>query len=104
MTQPPDDAEVWSDEQWIQWLGESADDEPTEQRVYAPKLSSPAGTVIGAAMLGMQRAMFGDVEKPEVVIEVDANGKDDGNRVDLDPDDPSHSTVVVAMPRHDDDR
>ena len=96
MEQPPDDPDAWSDEQWIAWLDATEDEAGTEERVFAPRLSSPAGVVLGAAMMGLEKGMYGDVEKPEIVIEVAAKGRDDGTRIELDPDDPSASTVVVS--------
>ena len=98
MEQPPDDPDAWSDEQWIEWLHATEEEAGTDGRVFAPRLSSPAGVVLGAAMMGLQRAMYGEVVKPEIVIEVAAKGRDDGPKVDLDPDDPSHSTVTLAAP------
>ena len=53
--------------------------------------------MLGAAMMGMQQAIYGEVDKPEIVIEVGAKGED-GPKVDLDPDDPSASTVVIDSP------
>ena len=87
----PDD---WTDEQWMQWLS-SNETEDDDRRVYAPTLSSPVATVLGAAMMGLHKGMYGDIERPEIVIEIDANGQDDGVKVVLDPDDPSQSTIVV---------
>ena len=101
MEQPPDDPDAWSDEQWIEWLHATEDETDTDERVFAPRLSSPAGVVLGAAMMGLQKGIYGDVDKPEIVIEVAAKGRDDGTKVDLDPDDPSVSTVVVAPPSRD---
>jgi hypothetical protein len=98
MEQPPDDPDAWSDEQWIEWLHATEDEADAEERVFAPRLSSPAGVVLGAAMMGLQKGMYGDVEKPEIVIEVAAKGRDDGTKIDLDADDPSASTVVVPAP------
>jgi hypothetical protein len=98
MEQPPDDPDTWSDEQWIEWLHATEDQAGTEERVFAPRLSSPAGVVLGAAMVGLEKAMYGDVEKPEIVIEVAAKGRDDGTKIELDPDDPWASTVVVSTP------
>ncbi len=46
-------------------------------------------------MMGLQKGMYGDIDKPEVTIEADADGQDDGIKVVLDPDDPSQSTIVV---------
>jgi hypothetical protein len=51
--------------------------------------------VLGAAMMGLQKGIYGEVEKPEIVIEAEASGRDDGTKIDLDPDDPSDSTVIV---------
>ena len=98
MEQPPDDPDTWSDEQWIEWLHATEDQAGAEERVFAPRLSSPAGVVLGAAMMGLEKGMYGDVEKPEIVIEVAAKGRDDGTKIELDPDDPSASTVVVSTP------
>ena len=95
MEQPPDDPDAWSDEQWIEWLHATEDDVEVDKRVFAPRLSSASGVVLGAAMMGLQKGMYGDVEKPEIVIEIGAKGRDDGMKIDLDPDDPSDSTVVV---------
>jgi hypothetical protein len=95
MEQPPDDPDVWSHEQWIEWLQATEAEPATEQRVFAPRLSSPTGVVLGAAMMGLQTAMYGDIEKPEIVVEAPAKGRDDGTKIDLDPDDPSASTMVM---------
>jgi len=96
MEQPPDDPDAWSDEQWIEWLHATEDDQAAEERVFAPRLSSPAGVVLGAAMIGLQKGLYGDVDKPEIVVEVPGKDRDDGTKIDLDPDDPSESTVVIA--------
>jgi hypothetical protein len=101
MEQPPDDPEAWSDEQWTDWLGATADDVEDDHRVFAPRLSSASGVVLGAAMMGLHKGMYGDVDKPEIVIEVGAKGRDDGMKIDLDPDDPSVSTVVIDAPTTD---
>jgi len=51
-------------------VDDSTDEEP---RVYAPRLSSRGSTVLGAAMMGLQIGMYGEVDKPEITIEADAN-------------------------------
>jgi hypothetical protein len=48
-------------------------------------------------MLGLEQGMYGKVAKPEVVIEAEADGQDDG-LVLLDLDDPSASTITVPGP------
>jgi hypothetical protein len=95
MEPPPDDPDAWTDEQWMEWLHATEGDVDDDKRVFAPRLSSPSGVVLGAAMMGLQKGIYGDVEKPEIVIEAEASGRDDGMKIDLDPDDPSDSTVVV---------
>jgi len=42
----------------------------------------------------MEQAMYGKVAKPEMVIEAEADGQDDG-LVLLDPEDPSRSVITV---------
>ena len=44
--------------------------------------------------LGLQQAMYGKVARPEMVVEAEADGHDDG-LVLLDPDDPSRSVITV---------
>lgn len=82
----------------MEWLNATHDGESEpDRRVYAPRLSSRGGVVLGAAMMGLERGIYGEVDKPEIVIEVGAKGED-GPKVDLDPDDPGASTVVVDAP------
>lgn len=56
-------------------------DEFDADAVTPPERRKPRGTYIGAAMLGLQQAMFGKV-KEETVIEVEASG--DPPNIDLD--------------------
>jgi hypothetical protein len=93
--EPPVDPDAWTEEQWMEWLRANESTGDDDRRVYAPRLSSPGAVVLGAAMMGLQKGIYGDVEKPEVTIEAEANGQDDGMKIDLDPDEPSQSTVVV---------
>ena len=95
---PPDDPDDWSEDEWITYLHDTELDNPADTRVFAPRLDSPAGQVMGAAMTGLFNAIYGEQAKPDVVIEAEANGKDDGMKIDLDPDDPSSSTVVIPKP------
>jgi hypothetical protein len=92
---PPFDPDDWTDEQWMEWLRSTEISDDDYRPVYAPRLYSPAASVLGAAMVGLAKGMYGDIEKPEVVVEADAKGRDDGIKIDLDPDDPSHSTITV---------
>lgn len=69
----------------------AADDRP--HRPPARRISG--ADVVGAAMLGMEQAIYGRVSRPEIVVESDADGQDDGLRLDLDPDDPAASTLLL---------
>src|SRR3954454_2292665 len=58
--QPPDAPDAWSDEQWMEWLNATHDGESEpDHRVYAPRLSSRGGVVLGAAMMGLERGIYG---------------------------------------------
>jgi hypothetical protein len=98
VVEPPVDPDDWTEEQWREWLLLTELDPDTERRVYAPQLSSPTGVVLGAAMMGLHKGIYGDIEKPEIVVEIGAKGQDDGLKVELDPDDPAHSRVVIERP------
>ena len=99
-SEPPDDPEDWSDEQWLAWLrrtdaGES--DVPSPPRTTAKWRDRPGATVLGAAMLGLRDAIYGR-PRDEIVIVQDVGGDppdDDRPVVHLDPEHPELSTVVV---------
>lgn len=95
---PPDDPDAWTDDQWLEWLEEvDAEAGPVEPGRVARHTRSPGIQLLGAAMLGMHRAIYGDTE-PEVVMVVDAEGDPpdpSALEVELDPDDPDASTVTV---------
>jgi hypothetical protein len=107
----PSDPEQWSDEQWLAWLRET-DGLPAEEA--EPGRDGPGelepdpepeeswrhkgvGTqIVAAAMIGLAEALHGPREKPAIVI--DASGdkpNDDGLDLQLDPDHPEQSVVVV---------
>src|SRR4051812_44641935 len=94
MDEPPDDPDAWTHEQWIAWL-DATDTGPVERASTPSTLKSTGGVILGAAMTGLHNAIYGEDNKPDVVIEAEADGKDDGMKIDLDPDDPTHSTVVL---------
>ena len=107
--EPPEDAEAWTDEQWLAWLEQTdgeADEERETPRVTARWRDRPGATVLGAAMLGLRDAIYGRPDD-EIVIVQDAPGDppdDDGPVVHLDPEHPERSEVVVRghapRPRH----
>lgn len=53
------------------------------------------GTVMGAAMLGLEQAIFGERPKVQVVAEAEADGLDHGD-IDLDLDDPAQSRITLV--------
>ena len=92
MQEPPLDPEDWTHEEWTEWL-QAIEDEPDDEPLPRRRRST-GGSAMGAAMMGLQQAMYGKVAKPEMVIEAEADGQDDGLVV-LDPDDPSASTITI---------
>src|SRR3546814_12132926 len=56
--------------------------------------TSAGGTVLGAAMLGLEQAVFGERPKAEIVAEADADGRDLGD-LDLDLEDPAASRLTL---------
>lgn len=103
MTEPPDDPQDWSDEQWLDWLAEgdaeaaAAGDVPSSA---APRRERGAvATVMGAAMLGMAEAIYGPRDEAAEVVQA-AGGPPDDDWLDLtlDPDHPEDSVAVVRRP------
>jgi len=92
---PPDDAENWSDEEWLAWL-DSTDDDGAAQPYVAtvPKKRSVGAQMLGAAMLGLHEMMYGKREEKQVQIARAPGPPDDQDiEITLDPDDPSNSEV-----------
>ena len=96
---PPDDPEEWTDDEWLAWLAEvdaEAGVQPESHPARRARDHLPA-SLLGAAMLGMHRAIYG-AQEPDVVVVVDAGGdppEPEALEVDLDPDDPEASHVTV---------
>lgn len=92
---PEDEGDDWTEEQWLEWLA-AAPPDPDTGRAHplSRAASSPGGSVLGAAMLGLERAMYGRRPDVEVVVEVDADGLD-RTGVDLDPADPRRSRLAL---------
>jgi len=97
---PPRDPEEWTDDQWLSWLTSTDGDEASEGRHDAETLAqraanSAVGVVIGQAMMGMARAIYGHHDE-ELVIVADGNGPahdDEPFSVHLDFDHPERSSV-----------
>jgi len=93
--QPPDDAGDWTEEQWLEWLAAApADPDTGRAHPLTRAASSPSGTVLGAAMLGLEHAIYGERPKVEVVAVADADGLDLGD-LDLDEADPAASRMSL---------
>jgi hypothetical protein len=100
---PPDDPDSWTDEQWIEWLEQVDAESPPEPEGPPERHRTPGIQFLGAAMLGMHRAIYGDSE-PEITIVVDAEGDPmdpEELEVHVDPEDPDASTVTVRPWLHD---
>jgi len=94
----PDDPDSWTDEQWLDWLAEVDAEAPDAPTGHPLRHGGGMGVqLMGAAMLGMHQAIYGDTE-PDIVMIVDADGDDsapEGLEVHLDDDDFDASTVTV---------
>ena len=97
---PPQDAESWTDEQWISWLQATDDpdaqdlDDPGRRRHWSRGRSA---SMLGAAMLGLHEVIYGPHDD-QIVVVVDAGGEppgDDLPEVHLDRDHPERSEVIV---------
>jgi len=96
---PPEDAESWTDDEWIAWLDATDDPDATDDS-HAPRRRhrgrGPTST-LGAAMLGLHEVIYGP-HGNEIAIVVDAGGdppNDDLPEVHLDPEHPERSEVIV---------
>ncbi len=95
MEEPPEDPEDWTEEEWRAWLATAPPDPETGRAHPLSRVSaSPSGTVLGAAMLGLEQAIYGERPKVEIVAEADADGLDLGD-LDLDVDDPASSRMTL---------
>lgn len=102
--EPPADANEWTDEQWLDWL-KATDADPSEE--YPPSVAeriieSIPGQLLGQAMLGMARAIYGRQDE-DVIIVAEGNGEtidDEPFSVRLDHDHPEQSSIVFKPGQH----
>ena len=93
----PLDPDDWTDEQWQEHLRATAVG-PEEARaepgsaLHRKLRSSAGGTVLGAAMAGLEQALYGEKPKEEVVAEAESDDPD-GELSIFDPDDPASATI-----------
>ncbi|MDP1821001.1 MAG: hypothetical protein Q8K58_14075 [Acidimicrobiales bacterium] len=98
LEEPPEDPGDWTEEQWREWLTQAPPDPDTGRaHPLSRATSSSGGVALGAAMLGLQQAIYGDRPKVEIVAEVDADGLDLGH-IELDDEDPGLSRVQLDHP------
>lgn len=99
---PPADPELWTDEQWIEWLKATDADAETE-RGLPPATSAgrlvhtPGAQALGQTMLGMAWAIYGRRDD-EVVVVIQANSQPDEDKpfaVHLDADHPERSYLIL---------
>lgn len=91
LEEPPQDPNDWTEEQWRAWLAEAPPDPETGHAHPLTRLSSSAGgSVLGAAMFGLEQAIYGERPTVEIVAEADDAGLDLG---DLDVEDPARSRL-----------
>jgi hypothetical protein len=93
----PFDPDDWTDEQWQEHLratAEGTDDTVAQEgSAFHRKLrSSAGGNVLGAAMAGLEQALYGEKPKEEVVAEAESDDPD-GELSTFDPDDPGSATL-----------
>jgi hypothetical protein len=100
---PPDDPEDWSDEQWLTWLQEtdalttSGPGEGGQPVPPAAERLPVSGQLLFAGMRGLFEVIYGKIEQPAIVIEASGGDPEEPESVEinLDPDHPEDSTVVV---------
>lgn len=90
---------MWSHEQWIAWLNSTrSEGDGTDDQAVAggPRSRSVGATVLGAGMLGLQQAIFGPIDEPDIVVVADADGRDDEDlKLDFVPDQPRATSVEL---------
>jgi hypothetical protein len=102
---PPPESAGWTDEEWIAWLDATDEGSPDPDDASEPVRPSGAmgriahsggGQVLGAAMLGMARAIFGeDPDEVQAVAEAPGEPDEDEPGLHLDAEDPSRSRYVL---------
>jgi hypothetical protein len=98
---PPQDPELWTDEQWLAWL-KATDGDGDDTAALAPAsvahrvVHSAGGQMLGQAMLGLAQAIYGPKEE-EVVIVAEGNSEpveDEPFAVNLNLEHPEQSRVT----------
>ncbi|MEX2294221.1 MAG: hypothetical protein WD691_10585 [Acidimicrobiales bacterium] len=93
--EPPQEPDDWTEEQWREWLAAAPPDPDTgKAHPLSRARASAGGALLGAAMFGLDQAIYGERPKVEIVAEADADGLDLGD-IELDMDDPASSRMTL---------
>jgi hypothetical protein len=98
---PPANADEWSDQQWIDWLkATDPDDGSAVDRARATVrrqvTHSASGKLLGNAMIGLARALYGPQDdKPAIIVESGEPESDQQLELHLDFDHPDRSFVII---------
>lgn len=92
---PPEDAENWSDEEWIDWLESTDDPGDGHPDSAAPRRARSVGTqMLASVMLGLHEMIYGKQDEQQVQVAPAPGPPDDEDiEINLDPDDPSNSEI-----------
>lgn len=94
--EPPEDPDDWTEEQWLEWLANAPIDPDTGRaHPLSRAIRTPSGSMLGAAMFGLDQAIFGERPKAEVVVVADDPGEGDDD-IELDLEDPSSSRIQLS--------
>ncbi|HUR48764.1 MAG TPA: hypothetical protein VMY88_04410 [Acidimicrobiales bacterium] len=93
---PPEEADTWTDEQWIEWL--EATDATAGDRQFRPlaprRPRSVGAQMLASVMLGFHEMFYGRRdEQVEIAPARDPDPEDDEIQLHLDPDDPAKSEI-----------
>jgi hypothetical protein len=99
----PSDPEDWTDEEWIEWLQETDEEldyHGEEDLAAAPLVRrltrSASGSALGAAMIGLRNAMYGQKDDdPVIIAEAPGGPSDNPVSLHLDPDHPERSVAII---------
>lgn len=94
LEEPPEDPDDWTEDEWREWLLTAPPDPDLGRAHPMSRVRQGGGAVVAAAMFGLERAIYGERPKVEVVAEAASDGLDLGD-IDLDLDDPSSSRMTL---------
>ena len=105
---PPNDPDDWSAEEWQEYLqataaeaeaGTEGDDAAGAEEGagrFRRLKASAGGAVMGAALLGIEQALYGERPSAEVVAEAESDDPDRDLSL-FDPDDPRSATLSLVV-------